>query len=508
MNLHKDEQLAAFLREVRSLSPDQKVYLVGGAVRDLVLGRNVKDLDFVTADGSVELAKAVRRRFDGVWYTLDDQHQTARVILKQGQPGELILDFTAFVGGSLEEDLSQRDFTINAMAIDLDNLEEVIDLLGGQADLRDRDLRLSNPQSLMTDPLRVLRAVRMVRTFELVVNPETIEKLRIATISLNRISGERIRDELLKCLAIPGLSATYHLLGEYGILFQLLYRVFKLGASEKVLARAIREHFPSMPDFIDDVPLPEWSLAQEEAGKTGNPLDALENLIEAIDQKNQEALFFTECPSRISSPGILEGLTRISDERLQGGRTRKQLLILFALFFWHHLEINPVSCKTGVASCLIFGQKLTNAFMLGQKEQKFFEQVCKGFHKTFSLSQQAEVGPLELYRYFTEMGSFGLEAALLHITNQCVATTANERLKLLAETIILSWFNDYETIVDPPQLIDGDDLQETLQLKPGPEFGLYLESIREAQVMGEIKNRDAALAHVSKLLNERKEHEN
>ena len=89
MNLLLDKKLADFLREVRRAVPGQKVYLVGGAVRDLVLGRAVKDLDFVVADGSVQLAKNVRRRFEGVWYSLDDEHKTARVILKQGQPGEL-----------------------------------------------------------------------------------------------------------------------------------------------------------------------------------------------------------------------------------------------------------------------------------------------------------------------------------------------------------------------------------------------------------------------------------
>src|SRR5690606_37904082 len=118
-------------------------------------------------------------------------------------------------------DLRQRDFTINAMAIDLDNLDEVIDPLGGHEDLRYRRLCLGNPLSLLSDPLRVLRAVRMVRTLELGTTIEIIEQLRIATKDINRISGERIRDELLKCLAEPGLAKTYELLREFGILAQL-----------------------------------------------------------------------------------------------------------------------------------------------------------------------------------------------------------------------------------------------------------------------------------------------
>lgn len=497
MYLRMDEKQAEFLRELRIAAPDQKVYLVGGAVRDLVLGQTVKDLDFVVADGSVQLARTVRKRFHGVWYTLDDEHQTARVILKQGQADELVLDFTVFIGECLEEDLKQRDFTINAMAIDLDNLSEVIDPLGGQDDLTNANLRLCNPKSLLKDPLRVLRAVRMIRRFDLRVNSEITELLRVATKELNRISGERIRDELLKCLALPDLSVTYTLMDQFGILYQLLYRMHILGVSPKTPEPAAKG------DFAEELFLPTWSSLDEKSRTENNPLKTLEYLLTEIDNPNAESRILEHASPLRTSPVVLTGLNSCLGESLQGGRTRKQMFILYALFFYNypasfHNEIEAMDSRK-------FAEGLTNAFMLGQKEQKYFELVGIGFQKILSLSQKEELKALDFYHYFKEVGSFGLESAVLHLADQSATPLPDERIKLIAEKIIPIWFQNYETIVNPPRLVDGDDLQKTIHLEPGPKIGYYLEMIREAQVRGELKIRDEAIAFVLKLKNEGKE---
>ncbi len=148
------------------------------------------------------------------------------MILEQGgSEDESVLDFTSFIGATIEEDLSQRDFTINAMAIDLDSIGELIDPLGGKERPFEKQLRLGNPNSLISDPLRVLRGVRMVRTHELKVTPEIIASMRVATKDLGRVSGgERIRDELLKCLKLPNLVETFDSLNQFGIYPYLFQR--------------------------------------------------------------------------------------------------------------------------------------------------------------------------------------------------------------------------------------------------------------------------------------------
>ena len=105
MSLQLDNDLRRLLETIRELSADTPVYLVGGAVRDLLLNRPAKDLDFVQAQGSMQLARAASRRLHGSVYTLDDARQSARVILRQGEEDEQILDFTSFIGETLQEDL-------------------------------------------------------------------------------------------------------------------------------------------------------------------------------------------------------------------------------------------------------------------------------------------------------------------------------------------------------------------------------------------------------------------
>jgi tRNA nucleotidyltransferase/poly(A) polymerase len=226
MYLQLDKDLLQLLDLVRESASGTRVYLVGGAVRDLLLGRPAKDLDFVQPHGSIQLAKAVSRRMHGVMYTLDDVRHSARVILRQGEQDEQVLDFTSFIGENLEEDLHQRDFTINAMALDLDAPEQLIDPLGGEKDLEDGLLRLCGPDSLTSDPLRVLRGVRLISSYDLEYGLEITAAMRVATKKLGLVSGERIRDEMFKCLAVPNFKATFILMVEFGILDQLRLLIF------------------------------------------------------------------------------------------------------------------------------------------------------------------------------------------------------------------------------------------------------------------------------------------
>jgi len=197
MKIQLDPETRQLLELVRNSAPkDLPVHLVGGAVRDFVLGRPVNDFDFVVPAQSLELAKKVRQQLHAVGFTLDDERQTGRVILNQSKPNEIILDFVIYTGGSLLEDVKNRDFTINTLLLDLLQPEEVIDLLGGLPDLDAKVLKAASPQSMQLDPLRVLRGIRFKRTFSLEIEPQTESLMRAAAEGLAQISGERIRDEL------------------------------------------------------------------------------------------------------------------------------------------------------------------------------------------------------------------------------------------------------------------------------------------------------------------------
>ncbi|MGD0709321.1 MAG: phosphohydrolase, partial [Anaerolineaceae bacterium] len=180
----------------------QTVYLVGGAVRDALLGHASHDLDFVCDRGARQIARRTANGLQGAFYMLDEAREMARVVLGEGDK-PYILDFAVFRGRNLEEDLAGRDFTLNAMAVELGNPTQLIDPLDGAGDLRERRLRLCSPTSLEDDPLRVLRAVRMATQFDLKMDEELTQFLRESAGLLQSVSMERQRDELFRSFELP-----------------------------------------------------------------------------------------------------------------------------------------------------------------------------------------------------------------------------------------------------------------------------------------------------------------
>lgn len=477
MNRRLDEGLADFLREIRQSLPEKKIFLVGGAVRDLLLGKAVKDLDFVVASGSVELAKAVKKHFHGVWYTLDDDHQTARVILEQGGANEIILDFTSFIGATLDEDLCQRDFTINAMAIDLDDPEKLIDPLGGREDLQKERLRLASSTSMESDPLRVIRAVRMIRTYNLEVDSQIAAALRVATTKLDCISGERIRDELIKCFDIPDLAATYSLLEGFGIYAYLFWRINGFAGRKPAPEEGFTKASESQR-HEEGIVLNDQFLSNRK-----DVIDSLDKVLSAILSANLPENVMEADVGSADLADISVGLKELLTEEIQGGRKRSHLIILIGFF-------------SQIMGELGFGERLGNFLLLGQKEIKAIDKISAGFRNIESLSSKSEQTKLDYYRIFRESGTYALESALLHICNN---KPLKPNLIPTSRTTILTWFREQTQTVNPPRLIDGDQLQLELGIRPGPELGEYLEAVREAQVTGEVETYQDAIRFVKQL---------
>ncbi len=171
--------------------------LVGGAVRDALLGRQKTywDLDFVLPEKAVETAKIIAHRYDGGFVVLDDARQIARVVFPEGT-----LDFALQEGETLEKDLLRRDFTINAIAYDLKQ-QQAIDPLGGIQDLEHRIIRMVSPENLQDDPLRLLRAYRQASQLDFQIDSQTRKTIHSLADLLPNIAAERIQNELNYLLA-------------------------------------------------------------------------------------------------------------------------------------------------------------------------------------------------------------------------------------------------------------------------------------------------------------------
>lgn len=185
-----------------ALSPDtwcfslewlpQPAYLVGGAVRDALLGRKSEylDLDFVLLNDAVKTARAIADHYQAGFVLLDAQRQIARVVFKHAT-----VDFALAVGSNLETDLQRRDYTINAIAYN-PHTGEIIDPLQGYADLQQGLLRMISPTNLQEDPLRLLRAYRQAGQLNFLIEPNTRSVIRKLAPLLANVAAERVRVEL------------------------------------------------------------------------------------------------------------------------------------------------------------------------------------------------------------------------------------------------------------------------------------------------------------------------
>jgi len=167
-------------------------YLVGGNVRDALLGRKAEylDLDFVMPSEAVETAQKIAQHYRAGYVVLDCDRQIARVVFDRAT-----VDFAQQVGGSLDADLHRRDFTVNAIAYH-PHTHRLVDPLHGYEDLQRRQIRMVAPENLKEDPLRLLRAYRQSAQLGFALDPATEETIQDLADLLGKVAPERVQAEL------------------------------------------------------------------------------------------------------------------------------------------------------------------------------------------------------------------------------------------------------------------------------------------------------------------------
>lgn len=167
-------------------------YLVGGNVRDALLGRRADylDLDFVLPEGAVQVARAIASHYRAGFVLLDDERQIARVVFQNAT-----VDFAQQIGDSLEEDLQRRDFTANAIAYN-PHTQQILDPLQGYASLQQRSICMVAPENLKEDPLRLLRAYRQAAQLGFTLDPQTRQTIQRLAPLLQEVAAERVQGEI------------------------------------------------------------------------------------------------------------------------------------------------------------------------------------------------------------------------------------------------------------------------------------------------------------------------
>ncbi len=244
----------------------RECYVVGGYVRDLLLGRPSKDIDFVTVGSGIEVARAVSRLIRGARLSVFRNFGTAQV---KSRNEEL-----EFVGarkesynrnsrkpivedGTLDDDLARRDFTINAMAASVNaaSFGQLIDRYNGLSDLEAKLIRtpLDPDITFSDDPLRMMRAIRFATQLSFDIVPETFEAIRRNAERIKIISRERIMDELMKIMKAPRPSTGWMLLYRAGLLRFIFPELLAMKGVEVVDGIGHKDNFFHTLQVLDNV---------------------------------------------------------------------------------------------------------------------------------------------------------------------------------------------------------------------------------------------------------------
>jgi len=443
-----------------------RAYLVGGAVRDLLLKKEIHDLDFALPEGTISTAKKIADRLKGDFFILDKERQTARVILQPESDPRLVVDFTTFQGDSIEEDLQTRDFTITSMAIDIHQEDQIIDPCQGAQDLKDGLIRSTSTHALRDDPLRGIRAVRMAAQFGFLILPDTKEQIRKTAKHLSEASPERIRDEIFRILDGPHQGTALQALQILGLYPQVITNPY---TPEQ--AATIR-HLEAL-----------WSLLREEHNQETAANWAFGLVAHRLGRYRKEIQLHLDYQPVV-------------------GRTIYQLSFLDVLLSVSVRLVKDPKQKNNSQ----YSSPAENLHLSNQEHERLKNgnNAGKAFRHLTDMGET--LSPLTIYQYFREFSDAGVEgiflalAGYLAVENQAIQQTGWMNQLNTARSLLEGWWEKRERWVDPPGLINGNDLQEELGIDPGPEIGRLLEKLREAQVRDNIQTRERAWEYLRQSL--------
>jgi putative nucleotidyltransferase with HDIG domain len=458
------------LRIARETLPGERAWLVGGAVRDRLLGLSTADLDIVVDGDVAAAAKAVGRAGRGAAFALSEQFGAWRVSERRGR---WQVDLTPLRGGSIEADLALRDFTVNAIAEPLDG-GPLVDPLGGAADLRAGRLRIAGARAFADDPLRTLRLVRLECERSLVAEPATVELARHEASRLASVSGERVFGELRRLLVTPGVADGVRRMDELGVLRAVLPELSALQGVEQN-----RYHHRDV-----------W----------GHTLEVLEATV-ALEAD----------PGGVLGAEHADAIAAVLAEPLADGLCRGDALRLGALL---HDIAKPLTIGYRPDGRVIFpghdarGAEMSSAILArlrtSERLRSHVALLARHHLRLGFLVHRQPLSRRELFDYLRACEPVEVDVTLLSVADRLAtrgdaaerATAAH--LELARELLpdALRWHAEGP----PAPVVRGDELARALGLTPGPELGRLLEELAAARFTGEADTRERAVAHARRLL--------
>jgi poly(A) polymerase len=463
---------------VRTALAGKPVWVVGGTVRDEMLGRETADVDVVVDGDPAQAARAVAQAGGrAACFALSEEFGSWRVVARDRS---WQVDVEPLRGGSIEADLALRDFTVNAIAHALDG-GGPIDPLGGIEDLRAKRLRMAGPGAFADDPLRVLRLVRVAVELGMEPDAEALRGAAAHARGLRDVSGERVFVELRRILATPHAREGIETMGAVGATAAVLPELKELRGVEQSRFHHLDVYEHTLEVLQGAVELTTgnrtyagaWDVAIGEQGEQVAQLLA-EPL--ADEMTRGEALRWGALLHDAAKPPTRE--VRPHDGRVT---------------FIGHDELGAQLARTVLTRLRASERLRAHVAALVR------HHLRAGFlvHEPQPLSRHT------LFAYMRTCTPVEVDVTLLSVADR-LATRGDRAEEAIAEHMVvarrlleagLSWHAD-----GPPRpLLRGDELAAELGIATGPRVGELLDALAEAQYAGVVLTREQALDHARKL---------
>jgi poly(A) polymerase len=445
-------------------------WIVGGAVRDAMLGRPITDVDLVVDGEPQAAARAIAAAAGGPVFPLSEQFGAWRAIAGAG----FVCDVSPLQGGSIEADLAMRDFSANAMAVPLER-PELLDPHGGEPDLEAGVLRVLGERSYRDDPLRPLRLARLATELSLEPDDETERLTRAHAPRVPETSPERIWAELRRLVIAERVLDGLELAG-------------RLGLTEAVL--------------------PELAVLRGVEQSHFHHLDVYGHTLEVL----REHLRLERDLAAVFAP-VADELQAVLDEPLADELTRMQALRFAALL---HDMAKPATRRELPDGRVSFighdsvGEEMVRALCrrlrTSERLASFLGGVTRHHLVLGFLVHRRPLDRRAIYRYLRTCEPVEIEVTVLscadrRATRGCNADAAiAAHLDLALELMepALAWRR-----AGPPRPpLRGNELAQELRIEPGPELGRLVEALREAVFAGEVQDRDQAVAYSRAILDD------
>jgi tRNA nucleotidyltransferase/poly(A) polymerase len=446
---------------------DEPAWLVGGAVRDRLLGRATTDVDIALHGDPEPAARAIARAAAGTAFELSGAFGAWRVV---GPGHAWHVDVVRLREDDLAADLAARDFTVNAMAEPLTG-GELVDPHGGRADLEAGRLRMVSAQALAEDPLRTLRAARLATELELEVDPETAEEVRRRAPELEGVAAERVFQELKRIVAGERPLAGIELLDGLGLTAAVLPELGALRGVEQNVFHHRDVH-----------------------GHTLEVLEAVARLEAGADELGEHAGPVREL---LAEP--------LADELTRGGAMRFAALLHDAAKPSTR-GLRPDGRVTFIghdAEGAALAKRVIRRLRGSQRLADYVAALTLHHLRLGFLVHERPLARRAVWRYLQATAPYSADVTVFTVADRLATRGRNAEpaiaahLELARE--VLGPALAQRAAPKPEPLVRGDELTRELGVR-GPRIGRLLAELEEARYAGEIRTREDAISLARSLL--------